>query len=68
MNTVTAGLRNPLTTLIGVILAGLEMLKNYNDGELSFENWQSWIIPVLIAMLGFLARDVNKSSESTGIK
>ena len=63
-----AGIRNWETTVTSATIAGLMVLKEYNDGTLSFENWRSWIIPVLIAVLGAVARDADKSSEISGLK
>ena len=63
MNAITSGLRNWQTTLIGVVLAILLVIQS-ND----LSNWQEWIVPALIAGLGVLSRDANKTSESSGIK
>lgn len=68
MSRIKAGIRSWETTIIGMVLAGLQVLQNYNNGELSFDNWRSWAIPALIAMGGVLVRDADKSSEASGLK
>lgn len=63
-----AGAKNPLTTAVGMVLAGLYALNEIQNGRLNFENWESWAIPVAIAVLSYFMRDAGKSSEDSGIK
>lgn len=50
-------MKNYRTTLIGAVLAALSFLAIYqsNGGDLS--HWQQWLVPALIAALGYVAKD-----------
>ena len=50
-------MKNYRTTLIGAALAGLSFLAIYqgNGGDLA--HWQQWLVPALIAALGYVAKD-----------
>ena len=63
MKAITSGIRNWQTTVIGVVLAILIVIQS-ND----ITNWEEWIVPALIAGLGVLSRDANKTSENSGLK
>lgn len=63
MNTITSGIKSWKTTLIGIALAILTIMQDTRD----LSDWQTWVFPALIAALGILSRDANKTSESSGI-
>lgn len=50
-------MKNYRTTLIGAVLAALSFLGIYqtNGGDLA--HWQQWLVPALIAALGYVAKD-----------
>lgn len=50
-------MKNYRTTLIGAALAGLSFLSIYQQNGGDLANWQQWLIPIAIAMLGYLAKD-----------
>jgi hypothetical protein len=50
-------MRNYKTTLIGAALAGLSFLAIYQSNGGDLANWQQWLIPVAIAVLGYVAKD-----------
>jgi hypothetical protein len=56
-------MKNYRTTLIGAALAGLSFLAIYqgNGGDLA--HWQQWLIPVTIAILGYVAKDAGVSGS-----
>jgi hypothetical protein len=56
-------MKNYRTTLIGAALAGLSFLAIYqgNGGDLA--HWQQWLIPVTIAVLGYVAKDAGVSGS-----
>lgn len=57
-------IRNWQTTLVGALLAGAIAMQEAANGK-DLADWRSWILPVSIAALGFLARDANKSTEDS---
>lgn len=61
--TLTTGLKNWKTTIIGIALAVLLIMQESKD----LTNIQDWLFPALIAALGILSRDANKTSEQSGI-
>ncbi len=63
MKTITSGFRNWKTTIIGITLAVVLIMQKSAD----LTNWQEWVFPSLIAALGILMRDADKSSEQSGI-
>ena len=63
-NTITTGLKNWQSTAIGATLAVLLIMQESDD----LSNWKVWVIPSLIAALGIVMRDANKSSIGTGVK
>lgn len=67
MKTLSAGIRNYQTTIIGAVLSGAMVAQEHIDGDLTLTNPKTWIA-VLIAVLGFLVRDASKSSEESNIK
>jgi hypothetical protein len=50
-------MKNYRTTLIGAALAGLSFLAIYQSNGGDLANWQQWLIPVTIAILGYVAKD-----------
>jgi len=50
-------MRNWRTTLIGALLAGLSFLAIYQANGGNLGDWKQWLIPVLIASLGYVAKD-----------
>lgn len=52
------------TTIAGALLAGLTVLGQVSDGQ-SLDDWRNWILPVSLAVIGFLARDADKSTEQS---
>ena len=50
-------MKNYRTTIIGALLAGLSFLAIYQQNGGSLSNWQQWLIPALIAVLGYVAKD-----------
>ena len=63
MKTITSGIKSWKTTAIGVALAVLIIMQEQTD----LANWQDWVFPALIAALGILSRDANKTSENSGV-
>jgi len=67
MKTVTAGLASWKTTAIGAILAGLLVAQEALTGDVSISDPQI-IVAIAIAVLGFLMRDADKSSQDSKIR
>lgn len=59
-----AQVKNWKTTIAGSILAGLTVLGQVSDGQ-SLDDWRNWVLPVALAIIGFLARDADKSTEQS---
>lgn len=57
-------IRNWQTTLAGALLAGLVAVQEYSKGA-DLSDWQNWILPASIAVIGFLARDAGRSTEES---
>jgi hypothetical protein len=53
-------LKNWKTTIAGAVLAGLLVMQEHD-----LSDWKAWVLPVAIAVLGFLARDADKSTEES---
>ena len=47
------------TTIIGALLAGVSFLGIYQGNGGNLADWRQWVIPFLIAILGYLAKDAN---------
>lgn len=56
-------MRNYRTTLVGAALAGLSFLAIYQQNGGDLANWQQWLIPAAIAILGYLAKDAGVSGS-----
>lgn len=67
MKTLTAGLNSWKSTIAGLILAGLLVLQQQTGDGLQWDDPQLWVA-VAIAVLGFLTRDADKSSQDAGIR
>ena len=63
MKTIFIGLKNWKTTLVSFALAIVVAMQSVND----LSNVREWLFPALIAVLGIVQRDADKSSESSGI-
>lgn len=50
-------MKNWRTTLVGALLAGLSFLAIYQSNGGNLSDWKQWLIPTLIAILGYLAKD-----------
>lgn len=57
-------LKNWQTTIAGALLAGLVAVQEASKGA-DLSDWQTWILPAAIAVLGFLARDAGRSTEDS---
>jgi len=66
MQMTYAGLANWKTTIVGALLAALLIVQEGLDNGVQITDTQLWVA-VGIAVLGFLARDANKSSRDSGI-
>ena len=63
MNTITSGIVNWKTTIIGAIISVLTLMQETTD----LAKWEDWVFPALILILGIFMRDADKSSEASGI-
>ena len=59
-----AQFKNWQTTLCGALLAGLMVIAEKQQGS-DLTDWKEWIVPVAIAVIGFLARDAGRSTEQS---
>lgn len=50
-------MKNYRTTLVGSALAGLSFLAIYQQNGGDLADWKQWLIPVTIAILGYVAKD-----------
>ena len=50
-------MRDPRTTIIGAALAGLYVLQDVQLRGAQLSDWQTYIVPLAIAILGYLAAD-----------
>ena len=64
-NIMKAEIKNYNTTIAGLIGAGLLALVAQLEGGCLVTDWKCWVTPVIIAVLGFLARDASKSTEQS---
>lgn len=51
------------TTLIGALLAGATAISTYQTNGGNLADWKLYAIPVLLAVLGYLAKDANPSKS-----
>jgi hypothetical protein len=59
-----AQVKNWKTTLAGAVMAAVAALAEVSAGK-PLDEWQTWIFPVSLAVIGFLARDADKSTEQS---
>ena len=59
-----AQLKNWQTTICGALLAGLMVIAENQQGS-DLTDWTEWLVPVAIAVIGFLARDAGRSTEQS---
>ena len=57
-------IKNWKTTISGAVMAGVEVLAGVSNGR-DLTEWRNWILPVALAVIGFLARDADKSTEQS---
>jgi len=60
-----AQFKNYKTTLAGVISGVTLVIISEVEGGCLFTDWKCWMTPVAITLLGFLARDADKSTEQS---
>jgi hypothetical protein len=53
------------TTIVGALLAGLAFLSIYQSNGGDLAHWQQWVLPFLIAALGWVAKDSNVSGTDS---
>lgn len=47
------------TTIIGLLAAAAAALQNTVQNGASLTDWKTWILPVALAALGYLAKDAS---------
>ena len=47
------------TTILGLLCAAAAAIQGIVQQGHSIEDWKTWILPVMLAVLGFLAKDSN---------
>lgn len=62
---IKAFLKNWKTTVLGLGGAVLSAFEIALQGGCGFQDWSCWSKPVLWALLGFVARDADKSTEDS---
>lgn len=50
-------MNNWKTTLIGLLTAGAYTLQDVLQKGVSLTDWKTWLVPVGIALIGYLAKD-----------
>jgi len=50
-------MQNYRTTIVGAALAGLTFISQFQANGGSLVDWKLWVIPALIAVLGYVAKD-----------
>jgi hypothetical protein len=56
-------MRNWQTTIIGAVLAASVALNDFLLLGKDLTDWKSWIVPVLIAVFGYVAKDAKQITE-----
>ena len=51
------------TTLIGLLAAVAAALQNIVQAGHAVEDWKTWVLPVTLAVLGYLAKDAAPTQE-----
>ena len=55
--------KNPITSIIGYVLAGLTSFQMYFKPGIK---WYEWVVPVIIAILGRVSTDFNNTKNNNG--
>ena len=63
MNTISQGLKNWQSTIIGALLAAVVVIESTVNRGADIADWKTWILPALIAALGFVAKDAAKAAK-----
>lgn len=50
-------MKNWRTTIIGALLSGVTAISIYQGNGGNLEDWKLWILPAIMQVLGFLAKD-----------
>ena len=51
------------TTIIGLLAAAAAALQNIVQQGHAVEDWKTWVLPVTLAVLGYLAKDAAPTQE-----
>ncbi|WP_395741035.1 hypothetical protein [Prosthecobacter sp.] len=62
-------MKNWRTTIFGALLAGATFLGQFQSNGGNLSDWKLWVIPLLMAVLGYLAKDagVTGSLKALGL-
>ena len=47
------------TTFIGLLAAAADVIQSHVQQGYSLLDWKTWIVPVFLALLGYVAKDIN---------
>ena len=67
MKAITAGIASWKSTIAGAALAGLLVWQEMDKGGIEISDPQLWVA-IAIAVLGFVTRDADKSSQDSSIR
>ncbi len=56
-------MKNLKTTIAGVITAALVALTNILQNGAKLEDWKTWVVPVAIAVMGYVSKDYNATGK-----
>jgi len=56
-------MKNLKTTIAGVITAALVALTNILQNGAKLEDWKTWVVPVAIAIMGYVSKDYNATGK-----
>ena len=56
-------MKNLKTTVAGVITAALVALTNILQNGAKLEDWKTWVVPVAIAVMGYVSKDFNATGK-----
>ena len=51
------------TTIIGLLCAAAAAIQGIVQQGHSIEDWKTWILPVMLAVLGYLAKDAKPATK-----
>jgi hypothetical protein len=54
-------MKNYKTTFIGAALAVLTVVQSHTESGASLTDWKTYLIPALLALFGYLAKDAGVS-------